>query len=106
MSDIKIATETFIAEICDTEVYRTYEEELQKVKRVQELKAQIDDFRKRNYEFQSSPDIDFQKLDQFEKEYQNFRQNPLVADFLAAELALCRMLQDISERIVKEINFE
>ena len=67
---------------------------------------QIDEFRRNNYLLQCRTDIDFDKLDHFEKEYENFRQQPLVADFLAAELALCRMMQDIFSDITEALDFE
>lgn len=106
MKYIDTATDDFIAAVLATDVYANYRRELEKVKREPGLKEQIDEYRKRNYEFQSSHDIDFNRLDHFEKEYENFRANPLVADFLAAELDLCRMMQRINTRIVAELNFE
>lgn len=106
MTDLEYATENYIAAILESEEYRNYRTELEKVKQFPELKSQIDDFRKRNYEFQSSPDCDFGKLDRFEKEYENFRQNPLVADFLAAELALCRLMQQLNTQVIAALHFE
>lgn len=106
MNDIDNATDEFIAALLATDVYENYRQELEKVKKEPGLKAQIDDFRKRNHEFQASTDNDFDKLDRFEKEYEVFRANPLVADFLAAELALCRMMQRINLRITAGLNFE
>lgn len=106
MYNIDNATDEFIAAILKTEVYANYARELAKVKSQPELKAQIDEYRKRNFEFQSSADNDFSKLDRFEKEYEGFRANPLVADFLAAELDLCRMMQRINTRITAGLNFE
>ena len=76
-------------------MYLTYRTELDKVKQVPGLKSQIDEFRMRNFALQSSMDNDFDKLDRIEKDYEDFRANPLVADFLAAELDLCRMIQGI-----------
>ncbi len=106
MYNLDNATDEFIAAILKSEVYLNYTRELAKVKSQPELKAQIDEYRKRNYEFQCSADNDFGKLDRFEKEYEEFRANPLVADFLAAELALCRMMQRINARITEGLNFE
>ena len=106
MNNIDSVTDELITAILETEVYKSYAEELAKVKRHPELKAQIDDFRKRNYEMQTSVDMDYNKLDCFEREYEDFRSNPLVADFIAAEVDLCRMIQRINTRIVAGINFE
>ncbi len=106
MNTIDSAAEEFIRAIRDTDTYKSYRTELEKVKREPGLKAQIDDYRKRNFEFQSSLDNDFNKLDRFEKEYESFRANPLVSDFLAAELDLCRMMQRVNARIIAGLDFE
>lgn len=106
MDSLEHATDVFISAILDSGVYRTYRAELDKVKQIPELKEQIDEFRKRNFELQSSADNDFEKIDRFEKEYEDFRSNPIVADFLAAELDLCRMIQEITMRITEELKFE
>ena len=106
MDSLQQVTKSLTDEILKSEVYQTYQTELEKVKQYPELKAQIDEFRRNNYLLQSRTDIDFDKLDHFEKEYENFRQQPLVADFLAAELALCRMMQDIFGDITEALDFE
>ncbi len=106
MDSLQQVTKSLTDEILKSEVYQTYQTELEKVKQYPELKAQIDEFRRNNYLLQCRTDIDFDKLDHFEKEYENFRQQPLVADFLAAELALCRMMQDIFGDITEALDFE
>lgn len=97
---------TLIAAILECEEYRVYRAELEKVLQSPELKAQIDEYRRRNYELQSSADIDFDKLDRFEKEYENFRSDPLVMDFLEAELAFCKRMQGIETRVTAELDFQ
>ena len=106
MNNIDSATDEFISAILETDVYQSFAQELAKVKLQPGLKAQIDNFRRRNHEMQMSADMDFNKLDRFEKEYEDFRSDPLVADFLEAEVDLCRMIQRINTRIVSGINFE
>lgn len=92
--------------ILQCEEYLAYRAELEKVRQFPELKEQIDEFRKRNYVLQTSADIDFDKLDRFEKEYEDFRSNPLVSDFLAAELAFCRRMQGIENRVTAGLDFQ
>ena len=45
-------------------------------------------------------------MDAFEKEYEKFRENPIVDDFLRAELAFCRLIQEINVMITEELDFE
>ena len=55
---------------------------------------------------QTSKDTNFDKIDQFTRENEAFRENPLVSDFLAAELAFCRMMQEIGLYVTDQMKFE
>jgi len=108
MTELNVAVEKLIDIIRDTEVYAEYERQKEKVNRIPDLKAQIDTFRIRNFEIQNlSDDADvFQKIEDFEREYESFRENPIVSDFLSAELALCRMMQEINIRLTAALDFD
>ncbi len=96
----------YVEDIKATEEYRDYIHEKEKVKQFPELKAQIDAYRRRNFEIQTSPDTVYDVIEKFENEYAQFRENPLVADFLAAELAFCRLMQLLSLKVTEELDFE
>lgn len=100
------ALQAYIDKILESEEYREYAIQRDKVKQQPELKAQIDVFRTKNFEMQTGKDLVFEKIEAFEKEYEGFRENPLVADFLEAELAFCRMMQKYNGRIMDAIDFE
>lgn len=100
------ALQAYIGKILESEEYKEYAMQKERVKQYPELKAQIDEFRARNFEMQTSKDMVFEMIEAFEREYRDFRENPLVNDFLAAELAFCRMLQRNSARIMDAIDFE
>lgn len=106
MNELDSAVKAYIMAIKNTETYQSYARERDKVRQYPELKAQIDDFRRRNYELQASMDTDFHKIDQFERDYEDFRENPLVDDFLAAELAFCRMIQRANLQVTAAIDFD
>lgn len=106
MSKMEEAMNQLIAAIKESDAYREYIRQLEKVKQQPDLKKQIDDYRARNYEMQTSGDAAFEKIAQFEKEYEGFRENPYVSDFLDAELAFCRMMQEMNLRITEAIDFE
>ncbi len=101
MIDFEMETENFVEKIRQTGVCQEYFRQKEKVKQYPDLKRRIDEFRKRNYRIQTEMDSDalFDEIDRFEKEYEEFRKNPIVSDFLAAELAFCRMYQEITEKI-------
>lgn len=92
----------------NTDEYRRYFHEKEKLSRFPELKKQIDEFRRRNFELQNQENADvlFDKIDEFEREFESLRDNPLVNDFLAAELAVCRLIQEFFIHITEELDFD
>ena len=107
MEYIEAALQTYIAALKGSEVYQEYRRALDELKKNPDLKRRVDDFRQRNYNFQQSEDIDLNEYDQFRSELVGFRASDQRVDtFLDAELALCRMIQDISYRITEAIDFE
>ncbi len=106
MDPIDRSLQQLIADILASDIYHKYDEQRNLVNEQPELKAQIDTFRRRNLELQTSENTTFEQIDSFEREYAQFRENPLVSNFLAAELAFCRMLQDINLRLTEAMHFE
>ena len=104
--NVNQAVEQLVQAIRGTDAWLEYQKQLQRVKEQPELKRQIDEYRTRNFELQTSKDTSFDKLDQFTRENEAFRENPLVSDFLAAELAFCRMMQEIGLYVTDQMNFE
>lgn len=104
--NVNEAVKQLVDAIRNTDAYLEYQRQLARVKEQPELKRQIDDFRIRNFELQTSKDTNFDKIDQFTRENEAFRENPLVSDFLAAELAFCRMMQEIGLYVTDQMRFE
>ena len=46
------------------------------------------------------------ELDKFEREYEQFRANPKVHNFLARELAFIRLMQGIVDEVMDAIDFD
>ena len=104
--NVNQAVEQMVQAIRNTDAYMEYRRQLGRIKEQPELKKQIDDFRTRNFELQTSKDTNFDKIDQFTRENEAFRENPLVSVFLAAELAFCRMMQEIGLYVTDQMKFE
>lgn len=106
--NIRNQAEQFVRDIRETDVYKSYTMQLVRLKKNPELYKQVNDYRKLNFEMQNAAQVEdlFDKMDYFEKEYKEFRENVIVDDFLKAELALCRMMQEINALIVDGLNFE
>lgn len=108
MGRVDEALEGLLAAIRESEEYLDYRRQREKIDRQPELKEQIYIYREKNFELQNSAQGEelLRRLEEFDKEYETFVENPLVSDFLEAELAFCRMMQDINLRIAEEIDFE
>lgn len=105
-SKIQKSLQELIGDILESEIYKEYQKQLALVKESPGLKDRIDEFRTRNLALQTGEHTSFEQLDCFEREYEDFREDPLVDDFLAAELALCRMLQKVNRALVEAVDFE
>lgn len=106
MDNIDRSLQQLIADILSSDIYHAYDVQRNLVNKQPELKKQIDAYRYHNLQLQTNENTTFEQIDSFEREYAGFRENPLVADFLAAELAFCRMLQDINMRLTDAMHFE
>lgn len=108
MENIDKAVELFAETIKETATYCDYYTEKEKVKSQPGLKQQLDEFREKNFEVQnlSKEEELIDKIDALEKEYETFRENPLVDSFLSAELSFCRMMQKIYSDLSDKVEFE
>lgn len=107
-SNLESATINYVKAIKDTAVYKKYYEQLDRLKKYPEQYKKVNEFRKRNFEIQNTTQKDelFEKMDAFEEEFERFREDPVVDDFLRAELAFCRMMQEINLYITEAVDFE
>ncbi|MBD5514748.1 MAG: YlbF family regulator [Lachnospiraceae bacterium] len=107
-SEIMEAAKKFAAIIQETDTYKEYYNQREKVKKQPELYDKVNEFRQKNFDLQNESDSEdlFDRMEAFDQEYAKFREDPLVDDFLRAELAFCRMMQDVEILLAAEIDFE
>ncbi len=107
-SEIMEATKKFAATIQESDTYKEYLFQREKIKAQPELYDKVNEYRQKNFDLQNESDGEdlFDRMEAFEREYAKFRENPLVDDFLRAELAFCRMMQDVNVLLTSEIDFE
>lgn len=106
MRQIDVSTDALIQTIRDSEVYGKYRQSLEALKQNPELKRQVDGFRACSYRLQSGGCGSAESPDELEREYEALRRQPLAEAFLAAELDLCRLIQEIDIRIAAALEFE
>lgn len=110
MSDKEImeAARQFADTIMTSDTYKEYLYQREQIKRQPELYDKVNEFRQRNFDLQNEADSDdiLERMEAFEQEYEKFREDPFVDSFLQAELAFCRMMQEIYALMAEEIDFE
>ena len=106
--EVQKALEQLAHAIKDSDIYREYRRQSEKVDNTGDMREKIDEYRVRNFELQNSVQTEdlLDKLDAFEREYEKFREDPLVEEFLDAELAFCRMMQEIDVKLAEAMDFE
>lgn len=96
----------FIERLRMTQEYKQYEDSREKVRMYPGLWEQINEYRRKNYMLQKSEEDLFDKIDAFEKEYEEFCSNPVVAAYFEAEDAICRMIREIHVQVVTAIELD
>lgn len=106
--EVQKALEQLAQAIKDSDIYREYRRQSEKVDNTGDMREKIDEYRVRNFELQNSVQTEdlLDKLDAFEREYEKFREDPLVEEFLDAELAFCRMMHEIDVKLAEAMDFE
>lgn len=107
MKEINAQVDVLAECIRDSQIYKNYRVQVEKIEKQPGMLDKINEFRRRNFELQSVEPSEsmLDKVEAFNKEYESFSELPMVADFLQAELDLCRLMQDVQVRLTKAIDF-
>ncbi|MFQ9934008.1 MAG: YlbF family regulator [Lachnospiraceae bacterium] len=95
---------TLILESEEYQKYCLYKKELEQMP---ELRRQVQEFRKRNFEVQLEGDVDdMETAARLAVEYKAVLENPMAASYLNAELCFCKMMQTVTKNICRELDLE
>ncbi|MDO4322660.1 MAG: YlbF family regulator [Lachnospiraceae bacterium] len=108
MENIKECTKALIDAILDSGEYRRFCEVRDQVREKPELRSQINEFRLHVFEVQNSKEpLDmYGEQERLCRDFEEFRKNPLVNEFLEAELRVCRIMQEISTDIAGAVDLD
>lgn len=100
--------EKFVEKLKETPEYKLYREKAEQVHQNEELKARLDEYRQMNYCLQQEMDpyVVEQKTAELERFNEEIIKDSLASDFLDAETAFCRLMQDVSVAIFSSLDFE
>ncbi len=104
---IEAALSQLVAAMRTSDEYMRFRHARAKVAEFSGLQQRIDEFRASWYALQSSGADDlFEQIDRVEEQHADLRENSYVQEFLAAELALCRMFQRVNWTIMQNLDFD
>ena len=108
MNKVELLTEQMKQAILDSDEYRRYVKLNEELKKRPDLKRAVDEFRKQNFYYQYSDDVDdaIGKSEELAKNFAATRSIKLVNDFLVTEMCIDRMIQQICISLVSVMDFD
>ena len=105
---VELAADKYIEAILATTTYKEYALQRDKLLKQPELYERVKDFRIKNYIIQTRKEGDdlLNAMEDLQREFESVREIPLVEDFLAAELAFCRMMQELNHKVADALEFD
>ncbi|MCI8282310.1 MAG: YlbF family regulator [Lachnospiraceae bacterium] len=108
MNQIDACIEKLIDAILTSEAYQQYLSIREKVKQSPGMEQAIHEFRRRNFQMRKDGEnLDlYEEIDRLGEEFAKLRSEPLVNEYLAAELAVCRLFQKINRSLLEQVEFD
>ena len=105
---IRAYAKEYAGRIQETDVYKKYCAERSRLKEYPDLYKKVNEYRQMTFDLHNNTDQEqlFDRMGAYEKEYESFRENPLVENFLQAELEFCRLMQELNILIMDHLDFE
>ncbi len=93
--------------IFESDEYQRYNLYKRELEEYPELKRQIQEFRRKNFEFQLDNSQDkVSRAYKLLEEYREVLENSITSAYLNSELALCRQLQHVYKILLEDIDLE
>ena len=103
MDAVAVQTEELIAAVRNSRDYRRYEKSKELLRQRPELKKKVDEYRIRNFQMQQAGRDLYDESDEMLREFDSTLQDPLAAEYLDSESAVCRMVQRVFNYISKSL---
>lgn len=107
MQEVNDEVSRLIDALKNSRTYLEFEKQKEILKADPELKAKVDAYRTENFKLQNSNDGNIEeRLEAFAEKYADFIEEPKVSAFLDAEVNFCRMMQEVVDRVMNNLDFE
>ena len=106
MSLIEEKAQELAEAITNSAEYQNYLKVKRELEQNEALCHKINDFRARNFQLHATLEGEelYNAMENFEREHASFRKDPLVNQFLAAELRMIRIIQQAEKTIVDSVD--
>ncbi|MCR5311869.1 MAG: YlbF family regulator [Lachnospiraceae bacterium] len=107
MTDLTDLSKHVVDIFKSTVEYNDYKNLLDKMKENGEIYERVKEFRRKNFLIQQSDSGDYIDLmDALTNEYEDVISLELVNDFIEAEAAFCKLVQDFNANVTEELEFD
>lgn len=105
--ELKTSIEELKQSLLESEAFVRYQKVRAEVHNYPEKEYRLHEFRRKNYFLQNSREqLDlFTEEDRLEQEYAVYK-DPLLGEYLAAEVAVCRIIQQVNKELIGCLDFE
>lgn len=108
MDEIKESLDNLRDTILNSDAFQRYDKIRTEVKLYPEKEKRLYELRRKNYVLQNSKEkVDmYMEVSRLEQEYSDVYKDPLLNEYLAAEVAVCRIIQQVNREIIESLEFE
>lgn len=106
-TEVRRRLEELTEAIRSCEEFRTFEEMKRRLDTEPEKRKRADSFRRKNFEFQNSEEsTSAQAQVAMYHEREALRRDPLIDEYLKAELIMCRLLRQVSLSVMETVDLD
>lgn len=93
--------------VTNSDALKRYQRAMDAVHEYPEKAKRLQEFRKKNFLLQSRREVDlYEEQERLHQEYEDLYRDPLTSEYLASELAICRVAQRMSRELIECLNIE
>lgn len=106
--ELKTSIEELKQSLLESEAFVRYQKVRAEVHNYPEKEYRLHELRRKKYFLQNSREqLDlFTEEDRLEQEYADVYKDPLLREYLAAEVAVCRIIQQVNKELIGCLDFE
>ena len=108
MIEVRKSLDALKAALQECDAFKRYQTARVEIRKYPEKERRLHELRKKNYILQNSKEqIDlFVEAERLEQEYADVYKDPMLSEYLEAEVAVCRIVQQVTHELIDCLDFE